>query len=255
MPQDERQRLLDLTSEPEALSSAARNIESPASERDASLGLLTVGNNGFYHGLRQLVSDQGRFERRDDTPYPCARLETSEALGDVQLRPDPAPKQPLLPVADGVWERLKALSDLEADELDILTSTWLKQAKTVNDRAFIFADDLLALRAIKPKKNGKGRRDGYTPEQRRSHLEACSVIFDLWLSLEEVVVSIGKGKRQKRLSLQSRAFVITDRFGDLRLYDEYMDVRAFTYLPGEAFAALLLGSRRAALLSSPCAQI
>jgi DNA-binding XRE family transcriptional regulator len=56
MPRDERQHLLELTSESEVLSSDARNIEPPASERDAVESLLTVANNDFCHGLRQLPS-------------------------------------------------------------------------------------------------------------------------------------------------------------------------------------------------------
>jgi hypothetical protein len=105
------------------------------------------------------------------------------------------------------------------------------------------------LRGIKPKQSGQGRRGGYTAEQRRTHLRAAAVIFDLWLSMDEVVTYVGKGKRSKKLSLQSRPFVITDRIGDLRLYDDYIDVRAFKYVPGEVFAVFLMGSRPTALLS------
>jgi DNA-binding XRE family transcriptional regulator len=149
-----------------------------------------------------------------------------------------------------MWERLKSLSDLEADMLDILVSEWLKQAKTSNDRALIKVDDLIALRGIKPKQNGQGRRGGYTPEQRRTHLRAATVIFDLWLNMDGVVYYVGKRKRTRRLFLQSRPFVITDRLGELRLYDEYIDVQAFKYVPGEVFAVFLMGSHQTALLSA-----
>jgi len=149
-----------------------------------------------------------------------------------------------------MWERLKSLSDLQADMLDILTSEWLRQAKTSNDRALIKVDDLIALRGIKPKQNGQGRRSGFTPEQRRIHLIAVGVLLDLWLNMEEVVYYTGKGKRPHKLSLQSRPFVITDRLGDLRLSDEDMDVLAFKYVPGEVFAFFLMGNHQTALLSA-----
>ena len=145
--------------------------------------------------------------------------------------------------------------NLEADVLDILTSTWLNQAKTANDRAIISVDDLISMRGIKPKEGGQGRRGGYNPNQRRAHLTAAAVIFDLWITIScQTAVDIGAGKRSKRRVFQSRPFVVTDRLGDLRLYDDYVDVRAFTYLPGEIFAALLTGSRPSVLLSARALQ-
>lgn len=259
MPRDSQQQNLDFTSESEALSASQRNAEPAATERYTTPSLLTVGSSDVYNRVRQLVSDKENFEHRDDTQYPFARLETSQARGYLQFKPDLAPEQPLLPtqqdgLAPGLLERLKTLSDLEADVLDILTSTWLKQAKTANDRAIIDVDDLIALRGIKPKQGGQGRRGGYTPEQRRTHLRAASVLFDLWINMEEVVFYTGKGKRPHKCSLQSRPFVITDRLGDLRLYDDYIDVRTFKYLPGEVFAAFLMGSRQTALLSARALQ-
>jgi hypothetical protein len=251
MPPDPRQQNLHFTSESEILPPS----EAQRTERHAASKLLTVPNGDVYSSLRQLVSDKQKFEHSDGVPYPVARLETSQARGSVQLKPDFTPEQPLYPaeqddLARGMWERVKSLSDLEADVLDALTSTWLRQAKTTNDRALIEVDELIALRGIKPKQSGHGHRCGYTPEQRRTHLRAASVIFDLWLNMEEVVIHRGKGKRPYKSSVQSRPFVITDRLGDLRLYDEYVDVRAFKYVPGEVFAAFLIGSHQTALLSA-----
>jgi transcriptional regulator with XRE-family HTH domain len=68
--------------------------------------------------------------------------------------------------------------------------------------------------------------------------------------MNEVVFYTRRGRRPKKLSLQSGPFVITDRLGELRLYDDYIDVRAFTYVPGEVFAIFLMGSRPTALLSA-----
>lgn len=64
------------------------------------------------------------------------------------------------------------------------------------------------------------------------------------------MVCTRKVRRAKKLSLQSRAFVVTDRLGELRLYDDSIDVRAFTYVPGALFAIFLMGSRPTALLSA-----
>jgi hypothetical protein len=61
-------------------------------------------------------------------------------------------------------------------------------------------DDLIRLRGIKPKQNGKGCGAGYKPEQRKTHLKAASVIFDLWLDMHEVVIYQGKQKRPRWVS-------------------------------------------------------
>ena len=168
---DDGQQRLDLTSPTEDLPASKRKVKPSNTLRHSESSSLIVPSNDIYHSLRQVVSDVNKFEHRDDTPYPFALLETSLDRGYVQLRPDLAPEQPLLPVEQDdlvgkVWERLKSLSDLQADVLDILTSTWLEQAKTANDRAIMDVDNMIALRGIKPKVGGQGRCGGYSPEQR-----------------------------------------------------------------------------------------
>jgi hypothetical protein len=156
---DPRQQRLDILPESEALSASQHSIEPPASESLTASSLLTIANSDFYKSLREVISDAQKFSR-DDTLYPMAPLETSQGLGCVQLKPDLTPRQPLLPadqddLALRVWEKLKTLSDLEADLLDILTSNWLKDAKTPNDRATLTVDDIIALRGIKPNRAAK----------------------------------------------------------------------------------------------------
>jgi len=177
VPRDPRQKSFEFS--PALTSAAHSTIDPPATAQHEEPCLLTVANNDFYHGLRQIVSDKQKFERSDDSPYQIARLETSQTRGSVQLKPDLAAEQPLIPAEEGdiaqrLWERVKRLSDLEADVLDILTSTWLKQAKTIDDRASLNVDDMLGSRGIKPKQSGQKRRGGYSAEQRLTHLRAAS---------------------------------------------------------------------------------
>jgi hypothetical protein len=251
---DRRQQILDFGP---SVTPEARSTIEPTHATNTVSSLLTVPNSDLYQDLRHIVSAKQKFERSDDSPFPIAYFKDSETQGSVQLKPDSAAEQALLPadedsIAQLLWERVKKLSDLEADVLDILTSNWLKQAKTIDDRATIYVDELMSLRGIKPKQSGQKRRGGYGPEQRLTHLKAATVIFDLWLTIAEAVVYIGKGKRQRTRSLQSRPFVITDRLGDLRLYDDHIDVRQFTYVPGEAFAIFLMSpqGRQLAFLSA-----
>ena len=109
-------------------------------------------------------------------------------------------------------------------------------------------DEILAMRGLKPKRGGQGRRGGYEPEQRGEMIRALSHIQNLWINIAEVKVyeKDRQGKRSKQpvlKTLQSRPFIITDRLGQIRL-DGDMDVERFIFRPGKAFAAFLFGAGR-----------
>jgi DNA-binding transcriptional regulator YiaG len=86
-------------------------------------------------------------------------------------------------------------------------------------------------------------------------LKALEHVQNLWLNMTEVEVyknGSGQQRRRKptRQAIQSRAFVITDRRGQLRL-DGWMDVQEFIFRPGKVFAYFLYGiGRQTALLSA-----
>ena len=89
-------------------------------------------------------------------------------------------------------------------------------------------------RGIKPKRNGQGRRGGYNEEQVLTHLKAVADVAYLWIVIENQRTY----KSRRKCSIDSRAFVITDRVGTPRLNfsrcgrDEYMDVVEFKYALG-----------------------
>lgn len=221
---------------------------------------LTVLSAAHYQAVREALYKKG-FERVEGVPWPTAPLEKPNARGQAQLRPVVADARPLMPPeeverwAQIMWRQREDLSDLDADVLDALSAIWLAQARTPQDEAVAEVDDLLALRGIQPKQGGQGRRGGYEPEQRASILQALSHIQNLWINMTQVEVypeeEPGKRRRKpSRQAIQSRAFVITDRMGQLRL-DGYMDVERFIFRPGKVFAHFLFGpGRQTALLSA-----
>lgn len=221
-------------------------------------GHLTVMSSAHYHALREALY-KNTFRRAEGTPWPTARLEKGRALGEAQLRPPVADAQSLLAPEDVerwaniMWQQREELSDLDADALDALSAIWLHQARDVGDRAVADVDRLLAMRSIKPKRGGQGRRGGYEPEQRAEMMRALSHIQNLWVNIAEVEVYEADGGRRRKATkqtLQSRPFVITDRVGQLQL-NGYMDVRKFVFRPGEVFAAFLMGpGHQVALLSA-----
>lgn len=223
---------------------------------------LTVLNAAHYQAIREILT-KNTFQRFADTPWPTAPLTTGPARGHAQLRPVVIDTQPLLPLEDierwaqRMWRQRAELSDLDADALDALSGLWLYQARTPQDDAVADVDELLAMRGLRAKLGGQGRRGGYMPPQRSAMLQALMHIQNLWMNMTAVNVyedtpgQAGAKKRKPvRQAIQSRAFTITDLFGQLQL-DGSMDVRKFIFRPGKVFAHFLFGpGRQTALLSA-----
>ncbi len=222
-------------------------------------GYLTVMSAAHYQALREALY-KNTFQRVEGVLWPTAYIQKGKALGTAQLRPPQADRETLMPPeevemwAKLMWQQREELSDLDADALDALSAIWLYQARTSQDRAVADVDGLLAMRGLKARSKGHGRRSGYEPEQRAEVLRALSHIQNLWINMAEVEVyeEDARGRRRKRTKhlIQSRPFVITDRMGQQRL-DGYLDVKKFVFRPGEVFAEFLMGpGRQTALLSA-----
>jgi len=221
---------------------------------------LTVLSAAHYQAVREAIY-KNTFQRLDGLPWPTALVATGPARGQVQLRPIVADAQPWMPLeemdawAQRMWRHRAELSDLDADALDALSALWLGQARTPKDDAIAHVDDLLALRGLQARRSGQGRRGGYEDAQRIAMLQALGRLQSLWLQMAEVEVYAAPpaGARRRRAtqqSIQSRAFVITDLFGQLRP-DGFLDVDKFVFRPGQVFGHFLFGpGRQTALLSA-----
>ena len=216
-------------------------------------GTLIVLASGHFHDIREALY-KNTFRRVEGTPWPTAPLKRNGVSGYAQLRPAVMDSEPLLPHGrlqawvTTMWRQQSELSDLDADGLDALCAIYLNQARAADDAAVADVDEILAMRGLKPKRGGQGRRGGYEPEQRAEMLKALSHIQNLWIDIGEVKVydGAGDGRRQRQptiKTLQSRPFIITDRMGQVRL-DGYLDVERFIFRPGKAFAAFLFGAGR-----------
>lgn len=224
---------------------------------------LTVLSHAIYQALREAMA-QNTFKQTEGSPWPTAELKKGGASGHAQLRPPLVENGPLMPpekaeaLAKIMWEQQKDLSDLDADALDLLSHIWLQQARTPESFAVAHVDQFLAMRGLEQR---WGRRKGYETQQRDKMLQVLSHIQNIWLNLGEVEIyetegsGLNKGRRKAvKRALQSRAFIITDRMGQLRL-DGYLDVERFIFQPGRLFAQFLFGpGRQTALLSTRAVQ-
>jgi hypothetical protein len=221
---------------------------------------VTVLNAAHYQAVREALA-LNTFQRLDGIPWPTALLTAEVARGTAQLRPLLLDTQPHLSPeerevwAERMWHQRAELSDLDADALDALSALWLYQAHTPQEDAVADVDELLAMRGLYTKRGGQGRRGGYEPEQRAAMLQALGHLQNLWLdmsALEIYDVTRAGTRRQTpmRQTIQSRAFTITDLFGQTRL-DGGFDVQKFLFRPGTVFAHFLFGpGRQTALLSA-----
>jgi len=230
---------------------------------------INILSSAFYHATREALS-LNTFVKSDGSPWPTAPLNRGGASGLAQLVPPLIQDEPLMPAEDVdrwveiMWKQREELSDLDADALDMLCHIWLEQAIKPEDSAVAEIDRFLEMRGLQKKKSGNNRRGGFTPEQRREILRALSHIQSIWLKLGQIEVFEDRDEedsfrnKKKRQSVtkafESRAFVVTDRMGQLKM-DGYMDVERFIYQPGKLFAQFLFGpGRQTAILSAKAIQ-
>lgn len=223
---------------------------------------LHVLSAAHYQAGREVLA-QGAFAAVEGLPWPTARLEKGRARGHAQLRPVVTDVQPFLPPEEVerwtqlMWRQRGELADLDADTLDALSAIWLYQAKAPHAAAVADVDDLLSMRGLTRHRGGQGRRGGYRDHQRTAMLQSLTHIQNLWLTMAELETYDGatarlgtRWRKPTTRAIQSRAFVITDLLGQLRL-DGFVDVEKFIFRPGEVFAHFLSGpGRQTALLSA-----
>ncbi|MBI1778301.1 MAG: helix-turn-helix transcriptional regulator [Proteobacteria bacterium] len=235
----------------ETLIGRSRRSEAAPPATGAAEDMLVVLSSAHFQSLREALY-KNNFRRVAGSPWPTAPLERDGAKSYAQLRPAAMDLEPLLAPraieawATTMWRQQSELSDLDADALDALCAIYLSQARGPNDTAIADVDEILAMRGLKPKRGGTGRRGGYEAEQRADMLRALSHIQNVWINVAEVMVYERENRsRQTRgpvtKTLQSRPFIITDRMGQIRL-DGYLEVERFIFRPGKAFAAFLFGS-------------
>ena len=210
---------------------------------------LPVSSSASYQAMREVVALK-KFDKDIESPYPTAYVEKSSIKGKIQLtplKPEAVFGEKLKELEASMWQKREQLSDLHVDVIDAMCATWIIQASSDESRAVITADDILKLRGLKPHLSGSGRRGGYTMEQREEIITAVQDLENIWFEITE---HFKRGKKTKTDFIQSRAVVVTDRGGQIRL-DGSLDVMWFVFRPGSIFARYLLTEgRQSALLAA-----
>lgn len=246
--------ILDLDNQIEPQSEINLDVENKrvseiATESLLKKDFLAVSSSASYQAMREVVALK-KFREDAASPYPTAYVEKATIKGKIQLTPletNTVYGEKLKELEASMWEKREQLSDLHVDIIDALCATWIIQASSDESRAVITADDILKLRGLKPHKSGTGRRGGYTMKQRTEVIEAIQDLENIWFEITE---KIKRGKQVKTDFVQSRAMVVLDRGGQMRL-DGSLDVLWFVFRPGSIFARYLLNEgRQSALLAA-----
>lgn len=134
------------------------------------------------------------------------------------------------------------LTELDVDVLDTLCHHYLTRSAEATDRVEIRLDDLLHSRGLKTKLGGSGRRGGFEKQQRTQVLKALSVIENLWIDMQHIIV-YEQGKPTKK-SIQSRVFLFNTLDGSPHTFEGEISQDVFLLTIGEAFEYFLKGSSR-----------
>lgn len=210
---------------------------------------IFVMNNAPYQAVREAFY-KNSFTKTEEYLWPTAPLVKGSVEGVLQIRPFKKDHYTFTKhhsIVKETWEEAEALSDLEADIFDALCTIFLFKAKHADDVVEIQLDDLLAIRGLKAKLGGEGRRGGYEEKQRRQVLQSLSIIQKLWIDLDKTVV-YEKGKPAET-KLQGRAFLFVDQDRKEVPITNGIGERKIRYKVDRIFARYLFGSgRQVALL-------
>jgi DNA-binding transcriptional regulator YiaG len=210
---------------------------------------IYVMNNAPYQSVREVFYKMC-FHPDPSLLWPTAPLVKGSVEGVLQIKPfkkDHYSFNKNHSIVKETWEDAQFLSDLGADIFDALCTFFLSKAKHFEDIVEIQLDDLLAIRGLKPKLGGEGRRGGYEVKQRRQALKTLSIIQKLWIDLNKTVI-YEKGKPVEA-SLQGRAFIFVDQKGREYPITEDSGEKKIRYKVDQVFAKYLFGSgRQVALL-------
>lgn len=228
------------------------STSSPIKEITSTFGPkehIFVMNNAPYQLVREAIYKRS-FRSINQSPWPTAFIEKGNTKGIIQIIPTPSMpgkhQEPI--IIQEARNQAHSLSDVDVDVFDSLCSIFIAKARHSDEFIEINVDDLLAIRGLKSKLGGEGRRGGFEAKQREQILKSLVNIQNIWIDLEKVII-YEKGKRIQT-KLQGRTFIFKDDNGCECIIAEQTGLRKITFTIDKMFAKYLNGSgRQVALLA------
>lgn len=214
------------------------NVAVPVTVTDSHLSVMS---NVVYQSIREALSHH-HFQHDDVLPWPTAQIHKGTVKGTVQIKPYGSDENPDKTIIPKSWEQAEALSELDVDVFDALSSFFLSNATHHQDIVEINLQDLLTIRGLKSKRSGNKRRGGYEPKQVQQVLKALSTIQDIWAELDKVVI-YKKGKPVE-MTLSGRPFIFFDNNQHRCDIRERGNQDTILFTVGDIFSKFLRGSGR-----------
>lgn len=208
---------------------------------------LQVASAGFMREVQLALLDSGRFQ--DGGTWPTAFMQTTP--GTIEARPPALDQDAFLDAKEQaiyqstIWQQVKAMSALDADNLDILLDWWMRRAIHPDQKVAVPLDYLLERRGLQRKKGGTGRRGGHYRKQRMEAWESVQRLQALWLDMPEYDPHGRKPGRRgySPIPVQGRVLMVAEKTGQPRLDGVIDDPIAFTYHLGSVVSHTLMGDR------------
>ncbi|MFC3882008.1 helix-turn-helix domain-containing protein [Bacillus songklensis] len=201
-----------------------------------------ISKNTFKQG--QMLSD----------PYPTVKIMDKKKVKAVaQLRADDNEELGLTKEELGIWENLigeaiTSMDDLTSDIFDIISYVWMKKAHHPDAMINFHSDDVLSLRQLQGRFNGKNSSITYRKKQREEVMKRIAALAAIWVRLDEndelelvdrrkhVELSDYKSGKFKRLFLMDNITVLYDN------NDNPVGIYECSIKPGQILANYLYGS-------------
>ncbi|MEK5482050.1 helix-turn-helix domain-containing protein [Viridibacillus sp. FSL R5-0888] len=217
---------------------------------------LFVMNSAPYQAVREAIFKKV-FRNMEQSPWPTTKINKGNTEGVIQIIPktetDNQFPNPNVTTLQEAWHVADSLTDVDVDVFDALCGIFLSRAKHNEEMIEIELNDLLALRGLKPKLGGEGRRGGFEAKQKEQILKSLTNIQSIWLSIDKATI-YEKGK-PVQIKMQGRTFIFKDEHGEEYSISEKNCARKITFTIDQVFAKYLNGSsRQVALLSMKALQ-
>lgn len=210
--------------------------------------------------LRALANAQDTFRTDEYHMLPTHEVQRQNLRARYTIAPQGFPGDPdyydRLPtgmIEEATWS-LKHLDDLAVDVLNITFAEWIRSHPASPD-AFIkiSAADILRARGLKARKNGEGRRGGFTEKQYRDISDRMQALRNITAHIQQMNVyeTDKKGRRTQRTYNHRSYILLISGYVEQNIIDGRPLQSSWTVRPGDVFSRLLMTNigRETALLS------
>ncbi len=196
-----------------------------------------VLNTVVYQAIREIMYKKCFQVRR----YPFATFVKGRTSGMVEIVPICESEDERTCQQQGIMV-MQSMSTIDVDVLDILCSIFLHQSKQSGEIIQVDLSDILAMRGLKAKLGGGGRRGGYEPKQKQQIIQALRNIQCLWITLEKS--EFYQKYQTEQSELQGRAVKFCTAAGEEYIVSEQTCQKTVSFTFDEVFEKYMRSKKR-----------